>query len=172
MIRVFLCVALLIPSICSAQATLADVVEDSSDAVVPGVTVETSSPALIENTRTATTDGTAQYQIFGEGGITAAAPEGNSAELSALYATPQGQVNLLQPGRVYGERINQIDMRLGKGLTFGNRTRANIAVDVLNLSNANTPTSYQQNYGDGRQYLQPLTILNPRLARFNVTVEF
>ena len=110
--------------------------------------------------------------VFGGGGIPGAMPEGNSAGLSALYATPQGQVNLLQPGRVYGERINQVDMRFGKGLTFGNRTRANIAVDVMNLSNANTPTSYQQNYGDGRQYLQPLTILNPRLARFNVTVEF
>ena len=51
-------------------------------------------------------------------------------------------------------------------------TRVNLAADVLNLSNANTPTSYQQNYGDGRQYLQPLAILNPRLLRLNVTVEF
>jgi carboxypeptidase family protein len=115
--------------------------------------------------------------VFGGGGIPSATPEGNSAGLSALYAipqdqvNPQGQVNLLKPGRVYGERINQIDMRFGKGLTFGN-TRATIAVDVLNLSNANTPTSYQQNYGDGRQYLQPLTILNPRFARLNVTVDF
>jgi len=30
----------------------------------------------------------------------------------------------------------------------------------------------QQNYGDGTQYLQPLTILNPRFARFNVTFDF
>jgi hypothetical protein len=80
-------------------------------------------------------------------------------------------VNLLLPGTLYGERINQIDMRFGKSLNVG-RTRATLAVDVLNLSNANTPTSYQQNYGDGRQYLQPLAILTPRLARFNVTVEF
>jgi carboxypeptidase family protein len=39
------------------------VVKDSSGAVLPGVTVETSSSALIEKTRTATTDGTGQYQI-------------------------------------------------------------------------------------------------------------
>ena len=51
------------PSISFAQATLAGVVRDSSNAVLPGVTVETSSPALIEKTRTATTDGTGQYQI-------------------------------------------------------------------------------------------------------------
>ncbi len=62
-------------------------------------------------------------------------------------------------------------MRFGKILNVGS-TRANIAVDLLNLFNANTPTSYQQNYGDGTQYLQPLTILNPRFARFNVTVDF
>jgi hypothetical protein len=109
--------------------------------------------------------------IFGGGRIPAAAPEGNSAGLSALYATQQGQINLLQPGQVYGERINQVDLRVGKNMNVGH-THANIAVDVLNLANANTPTSYQQNYGDGRQYLQPLTILNPRFARFNVTVEF
>src|SRR6185369_10181491 len=59
----FMCVAILIPSIVSAQATLAGVVKDSSGGVLPGVTVETSSPALIEKTRAATTDGTGQYQI-------------------------------------------------------------------------------------------------------------
>ena len=109
--------------------------------------------------------------LFGGGGIPAAVPEGNSAGLSALYATPQGQVNLLQPGRVYGDRINQIDMRLGKNLNVDG-TRATIAVDVLNVSNTNTPTSYQQIFGDGTQYRRPLTILNPRLAGFNVTIEF
>jgi hypothetical protein len=109
--------------------------------------------------------------VFGGGALPGATPEGNSAGLSALYATPLGQVNLLQPGRVYGDRINQIDMRFGKNLHIGG-ARASIAVDVLNVANANTPTSYQQTYGDGTQYLQPLTILNPRFARFNVTVDF
>jgi hypothetical protein len=109
--------------------------------------------------------------IFGGGAIPGAVPEGNSAGLSALYVTQQRTVNLLQPGQVYGERINQVDLRVGKNVYVGH-ARATIAVDVLNLANANTPTSYQQNYGDGRQYLQPLTILNPRLARFNVTVDF
>jgi hypothetical protein len=109
--------------------------------------------------------------MFGGGGFPSAAPEGNSAGLSALYVTPLGQVNLLQPGRVYGERINQTDLRVGKTLRIRG-TQTTVAVDVLNLFNANTPTSYQQAYGDGRQYLQPLTILNPRLTRFNVTVDF
>src|SRR6266496_2966573 len=39
------------------------VVKDPSGAVLPGVTVEASSPALIEKVRTAVTDGSGQYRI-------------------------------------------------------------------------------------------------------------
>jgi hypothetical protein len=43
--------------------TVAGNVKDASGAVLPGVTVEVSSPALIEKVRTAVTDGNGQYQI-------------------------------------------------------------------------------------------------------------
>jgi hypothetical protein len=46
-----------------AQASITGTVRDSSGGVLPGVTVEASSPALIEKTRTATTDGNGQYRI-------------------------------------------------------------------------------------------------------------
>src|SRR5436309_1027454 len=55
---------LLLPSIASAQASIAGIVKDTSGAVLPGVTVEASSPVLIEKTRTAVTDGTGQYKII------------------------------------------------------------------------------------------------------------
>jgi len=55
--------ALLFPATSYAQATLAGAVRDSSGAFLPGVTVETSSSALIEKVRTAVTDSTGQYQI-------------------------------------------------------------------------------------------------------------
>jgi len=45
-------------------AAIVGVVRDSSGAVMPGVTVEVSSPALIEKTRTAVTDGEGQYKII------------------------------------------------------------------------------------------------------------
>jgi carboxypeptidase family protein len=54
---------LLVPTLAHAQATLAGVVRDASEAVLPGVTVEVSSPAMIEKTRTAITDGTGQYRL-------------------------------------------------------------------------------------------------------------
>ncbi|HKE83663.1 MAG TPA: TonB-dependent receptor [Vicinamibacterales bacterium] len=54
---------LIAPSTGYAQASIAGTVKDASEAVLPGVTVEASSPALIEKTRTAVTDGTGQYRI-------------------------------------------------------------------------------------------------------------
>ena len=53
----------LLPSVAHAQASIAGVVKDSSGAILPGVTVEASSPALIEKVRTVVTDGTGQYKI-------------------------------------------------------------------------------------------------------------
>src|SRR3954447_6291092 len=47
-----------------AQGTITGVVKDSSGAVLPGVTVEVSSPALIEKTRATVTDGAGLYQII------------------------------------------------------------------------------------------------------------
>src|SRR6185436_11915021 len=54
---------LLFPSLSFAQATLAGVVRDASEAVLPGVTVEAASPSLIEKSRTAVTDTSGQYRI-------------------------------------------------------------------------------------------------------------
>ncbi len=54
-----------LPSAAFAQATgIAGVVRDTTGAVMPGVTVEASSPALIERVRTVTTDAQGQYKIL------------------------------------------------------------------------------------------------------------
>src|SRR5688572_16456042 len=54
----------LAPTVAVAQITgIAGVVRDTSGAVVPGVTVEASSPALIEKVRSVTTDAQGLYQI-------------------------------------------------------------------------------------------------------------
>jgi Carboxypeptidase regulatory-like domain len=46
-----------------ATASIAGVVQDTSGAILPGVTVEASSPALIEKVRTVVTDSAGQYKI-------------------------------------------------------------------------------------------------------------
>ena len=58
-----LLVVLLLPATALAQASLTGTVRDASGGVLPGVTVEASSPVLIEKTRTAVTDSTGQWRI-------------------------------------------------------------------------------------------------------------
>src|SRR3989454_6616575 len=52
------------PAVWAQQASgIAGVVRDTSGAVIPGVTVEAASPALIEKVRTVVTDGDGRYNI-------------------------------------------------------------------------------------------------------------
>jgi hypothetical protein len=53
----------LFPALGHAQSTIAGLVTDTSGAVLPGVSVEASSPALIERVRTVTTDSEGRYAI-------------------------------------------------------------------------------------------------------------
>src|SRR5215475_1239027 len=54
-----------VPSVALAQESgISGVVRDSSGAVLPGVTVEAASPALIERSHSAVTDGAGQYKII------------------------------------------------------------------------------------------------------------
>jgi hypothetical protein len=55
---------LTLPAVATAQSSIAGTVRDSSGAVLPGVTVEASSPALIEKARSAVTDGSGVYKII------------------------------------------------------------------------------------------------------------
>src|SRR5882757_3140119 len=55
--------SLLLPSTGWAQAGLAGSVKDASGAVLPGVTVEAASPALIEKTRSVVTDNSGNYKV-------------------------------------------------------------------------------------------------------------
>jgi hypothetical protein len=52
-----------VPQVVLAQSVIAGVVKDASGGVLPGVVVEASSDALIERSRTATSDGAGQYRI-------------------------------------------------------------------------------------------------------------
>ena len=58
----FACLVLA-PAAAYAQASISGVVRDTSGAVLPGVTVEAASPALIEKVRTVVTDGTGQFRV-------------------------------------------------------------------------------------------------------------
>jgi len=58
-----LSVLVFLPSVAHAQAAITGVAKDASGGVLPGVTVEAASPALIEKVRSVVTDDTGQYRI-------------------------------------------------------------------------------------------------------------
>jgi outer membrane protein assembly factor BamB len=63
MLVVFVVAAPSVTSAQSGQSAIAGVVRDSTGAVLPGVTVEASSPALIEKSRSAVSDEAGQYRV-------------------------------------------------------------------------------------------------------------
>ena len=51
-------------------------------------------------------------------------------------------VNIVEPGKLYGDRINQLDFRVAKILRFG-RTRTQLGMDVYNLTNSSADSDLQ-----------------------------
>ena len=87
---------LLLPPLSSAQGTSTGIIagsaKDSSGAVLPGVTVEASSPALIEKTRTTVTDSNGEYRIIelrpGAYTVTFTLPGFNTFKRDGLQLSP------------------------------------------------------------------------------------
>jgi hypothetical protein len=73
-----LAILVVIPAIAAAQASITGIVTDESGAVLPGVTVEASSPVLIEKVRVVVTDSTGRYRVVdlrpGDYAVTASLP--------------------------------------------------------------------------------------------------
>lgn len=78
-------------------------------------------------------------------------------------------INLLKPGEMRGERVNQIDFRVGKRLRYG-RMRSNISVDIYNLLNPDTILNQSGTFGT--TWLRPTSIMTARTAKFTIQHDF
>jgi hypothetical protein len=78
-------------------------------------------------------------------------------------------VRLNEPGTEFLERVNQVDFAVSRDFRHG-RVRVRPQFDFFNAFNNNAVT--QVNTSFGPSLLQPQSILNPRLIRFNVRVYF
>jgi len=78
-------------------------------------------------------------------------------------------LQIVDPGTVYGDRLNAVDLRFGKILKYG-RTRTQLNLDVYNLFNSNTTEVYQRNYG--ATYLNPLSIMSARFFKIGAQFDF
>jgi hypothetical protein len=106
-----------------------------------------------------------------------AAPAGaGSALAQSLGRVPTGTpanvtINLLTPGAMYGDRINQLDFRIAKILKFG-RTRTMLGVDLYNALNSSAILTYNSAFAAGGAWNTPVTVLTARLAKVSAEITF
>jgi hypothetical protein len=92
---------------------------------------------------------------------------GRSLAGNAANAT----INLITPGSLYGDRINEVDLRLAKLVKFG-RWRANVSADIYNLLNVAPILSYNEAFIPGGSWLLPTSVMTARFAKINVQFDF
>ena len=86
---------------------------------------------------------------------------------SAPFAT----LNLVTPGSVLGDRVNQLDLRVRKVLRFG-RARVQVGVDLYNALNSSAIQTYNQTFITNGNWLTPTLILPARFAKISAQVDF
>jgi hypothetical protein len=91
------------------------------------------------------------------------APAGNVANVT---------VNLIAPGSLYGDRVNELDLRLSKVLKFGT-TRTRLSVDLYNALNSAAVLSYNQTYNPATTtWLTPTSVLAARVIKIGASIDF
>jgi len=78
-------------------------------------------------------------------------------------------VQLVAPGTLYGDRLNQVDLRVMKTVTAG-KTRIKGSLDLYNLFNVSPVLALNNQYGPAWQ--RPLVVLPGRFVKVGVQVDF
>jgi carboxypeptidase family protein len=90
----------------------------------------------------------------------------------AAGSTANVSINTVPPGTKYGDRMTQIDLRLGKTFTYGAR-RVYATFDMYNVLNGNNVLSQNNTFGTtGSSWLVPTSIVPARLLKFEVRYSF
>ena len=77
-------------------------------------------------------------------------------------------VNIVEPGTMYGDRMNQLDLRMGRSLPVG-RGKTMLNFDVYNVLNANAVLTENPAYG---RFRQPTNVLQGRLGKISLQFDF
>jgi hypothetical protein len=85
-------------------------------------------------------------------------------------------VDLLKPGQIRGERVNQIDFRVGKRLRYG-RMRSTVSVDMYNLLNPDTVLGNSSTFIPGittglSAWNRPTSVMTPRTVKITLQHDF
>jgi hypothetical protein len=84
---------------------------------------------------------------------------------------PSIVVNLLEPGSAWGDRVNEVDVKVAKVLRIG-RTRSTLGIDVYNLLNSNPILTYNQAFTPGGSWLVPTSVLSARFFKLSASIDF
>jgi hypothetical protein len=103
--------------------------------------------------------------------VTSAAANAGGLGRPLSNAAPNVTVNLIEPGTLFGDRVNEFDVRLAKILRFG-RTRTNVGFDIYNILNSAPVLTYNQGFIPNGNWLIPTSVLQPRFWKFSVQVDF
>ena len=80
-------------------------------------------------------------------------------------------IDLIAPGQVWGDRVNELDFRFGKILRFG-RMRVNGGIDIYNILNQAAVLTYNQTFTPGGAWLAPQSVLSPRFVKLSAQIDF
>jgi hypothetical protein len=91
-------------------------------------------------------------------------------------ATGFSTVNLVAPGDLQGDRLNQIDIRAGKIIKFS-KVRTQFSVDIYNALNSNAIQTYNQTFiptatAGSSSWLAPQVILPARFVKLTAQIDF
>jgi hypothetical protein len=78
-------------------------------------------------------------------------------------------INLVQPGTMYGERLNQMDVRFTKDFRFGGARLFRANLDIYNVTNGNPVRTVNAAYAS---WLRPTAILDARLFKLSAQFDF
>jgi hypothetical protein len=93
-----------------------------------------------------------------------------STTLGRPFTLAQANVNLVEPGTFYGDRLNQIDLRLTKIVNLGGRNRLDLNVDFYNAFNSDAVIAEIGAFGPA--WRRPLTVIQPRFVKFAARWDF
>jgi hypothetical protein len=87
-------------------------------------------------------------------------------------ANANASINLVTPGTMWGDRLQQLDLRFARTFRVG-RGSFKAMFDLYNALNASTLVAYNNTYGtSGAAWLAPVAIIPARLLKFGIQIDY
>ena len=79
-------------------------------------------------------------------------------------------VNIIAPGTLYGDRLNQVDIRVGKIIRLGGTRKVTANIDLFNLFNGSAVLLESSTYG--ATWRTPVQVVTARMVKFTMQATF